>query len=47
LHAVVVGGHVETHALLAHTWLPVHTTPQPPQLLGSMAVPMHLPLHNV
>jgi hypothetical protein len=46
LHAVVVGGHCETHALLAHTWLPVHTTPQPPQLLGSIAVPMHFPLHS-
>jgi hypothetical protein len=44
LHAVVVGGHWPTHALLAHTWPAAHLTPQPPQLLGSTAVPMHMPL---
>jgi hypothetical protein len=41
---VVVGGHWPTHALLAHTWPAAHLTPQPPQLLGSTAVPMHMPL---
>ena len=47
LQSVVVGGHWPTHALLAHTGVaPVHLTPQPPQLFGSMDVGMHLPLQS-
>jgi hypothetical protein len=30
----------------AHTWPPVHLTPQPPQLFGSVPVGTHAPLHS-
>jgi hypothetical protein len=30
----------------AHTWPPVHVTPQPPQFIGSVAVGTQAPLQS-
>jgi hypothetical protein len=40
-HAVSPGRHELSHAPPVQTWVPVHFTPQPPQLFGSVEVGMH------
>jgi hypothetical protein len=40
------GKHEVSHAPPEHAIAPVHAFPHAPQLFGSMAVGMHIPLQN-